>query len=135
MGTVLRASHLAKFCIPSPLFCENVHQFLDDTARKCIMYLREQHFSSETFLPLSTLEVITINETLRDIPDAKLAHDIITLNVPEAQKAVQLVCGNSLVTETAEIARQLAFGTMNRTDRYRVVSLDGIQFQVCHFVV
>ena len=114
------------------------YQFLDDTARECIMYLREQHFSPETFLPLSTLEVTPINEKLRDIteiPNVKLVHDVITLNASQAQKALQFVCGNSLVCETADNARQLAFGTANRTDRFRAVALDGTQFQVFELVV
>jgi structural maintenance of chromosome 1 len=39
----------------------------DDTARECIVYLREQHFAPETLLPLTTLEVTPINEKLREV--------------------------------------------------------------------
>lgn len=104
----------------------------DETARECISYLREQHFSPETFLPLSVLDVMPINEKLREInnpPNVKLIFDVINCNVPQAKKAVQFVCGNSLVCDTPEHAKTLAYGSSDRSDRFRAVALDGTQFQ------
>lgn len=101
----------------------------DETARECITYLREQHFSPETFLPLNSLDVMPVNEKLRDftsIPNVKLLYDVINCNMPVARKALQFVCGNSLVCDTPDQARQLAYGDK---ERYRAVSLDGTQFQ------
>jgi structural maintenance of chromosome 1 len=45
--------------------------------------------------------------------------------MPQARKALQFACGDALVTETANQARQLAYGT----DRHRAVALDGTLFQ------
>uniref|UniRef100_A0A915EHG8 Structural maintenance of chromosomes protein n=1 Tax=Ditylenchus dipsaci TaxID=166011 RepID=A0A915EHG8_9BILA len=102
-----------------------------ETARECISYLREQHYGPETFLPLSTLDVQPLNEKLREIsnpPNVKLCYDVINCNLPIARKALQFVCGNSLVCDTPEHARHLAYGN-DRGDRHRAVALDGTQFQ------
>uniref|UniRef100_A0A914CSH9 Structural maintenance of chromosomes protein n=1 Tax=Acrobeloides nanus TaxID=290746 RepID=A0A914CSH9_9BILA len=104
----------------------------DDTARECITYLKEQRYFPETFLPLSVLNVIPINESLRQITDprgVKLVFDVIQLNNPLAKKALQFACGNSLVCETAEDARLLAFGGAAGGDRHKAVALDGTLFQ------
>lgn len=104
----------------------------DDTARECITYLREQHYPPETFLPLNSLDVMPINEKLRDIkdpPNVKLLYDVIQCNFPPAKKALQFVCSNSLVCDDPEHARALAYGGADSRDRYRAVSLDGTQFQ------
>ena len=96
----------------------------DDTARECITYLKEQRYFPETFLPLSVLNVIPINESLRQITDprgVKLVFDVIQLNNPLAKKALQFACGNSLVCETAEDARLLAFGGAAGGDRHKAV--------------
>lgn len=97
----------------------------DDTARLCIPYLREQRYEPETFLPLNVLEVQPLRESLRSLREAKLAFDVIQCNHPQAKKALQFACGNSLITETAEVAKQLAYGT----DRHRAVALNGTAFQ------
>ncbi|KAI1724897.1 SMC proteins flexible hinge domain-containing protein [Ditylenchus destructor] len=116
---------LGKFMIA--IVCDS-----DETARDCITYLREQHYPPETFLPLTTLDVHPVNEKLREITNpanVKLIFDVINCNVQSARKALQFACGNSLVCETPEHARQLAYGTGDRSDRFRAVALDGTQFQ------
>jgi len=100
-------------------------------ARECISYLREQHYSPETFLPLSTLDVHPISEKLRDIqdpPNVKLLFDVVTCNAMAAKKALQFSCGNALVCDTPEHARTLAYGRSDRSDRNKAVALDGTQF-------
>ncbi|CAD5226875.1 unnamed protein product [Bursaphelenchus xylophilus] len=96
----------------------------DDTARACINYLHEQRHEPETFLPLSTIDVAPLKEQLRNRRDAKLVFDVIQCSVPEAKKAVQFVCGNSLVAESVEVAKELAYGT----DRYKAVTENGTLF-------
>ncbi|TMS38591.1 hypothetical protein L596_005281 [Steinernema carpocapsae] len=101
----------------------------ETTARECIIYLKEQRYGPETFLPLAGLVVHPINETLRNIKDpqgVKLVYDVIQCNVPAARKALQFACGNALVCEKAEDARKLAFGG---ADRYKAVAMDGTLFQ------
>lgn len=106
----------------------------DETARECIVYLKEQRLAPETFLPLSLLEVHPINEklrlfffffgiylfaldnllvaSLRELTEprgVKLLFDVIQCNVPVARKALQFACGNTLVCETSEDARYWFF--------------------------
>ncbi|KAI6215832.1 hypothetical protein M3Y94_00430900 [Aphelenchoides besseyi] len=100
----------------------------DETARLCIPYLREQRHPPETFLPLNSLEVQPLKESLRnmtDPPNVKLVYDVIQCNMPQVRKALQFACGNALVTDNANQARQLAYGA----DRHRAVALDGTLFQ------
>ncbi|VDD87942.1 unnamed protein product [Enterobius vermicularis] len=102
----------------------------DETARECIVYLKEQRLAPETFLPLSLLEVHPINEKLRELTEprgVKLLFDVIQCNVPVARKALQFACGNTLVCETSEDARYLAYGSAS--DRYKAIALDGTLFQ------
>uniref|UniRef100_A0A914HXQ1 Structural maintenance of chromosomes protein n=1 Tax=Globodera rostochiensis TaxID=31243 RepID=A0A914HXQ1_GLORO len=111
------------------IVCDN-----EETGRECIAYLREQHYPPETLLPLTELRMEQIKEHLRDIrepPGVKLVFDVINVpgNAQHVRKALQFVCGNSLVCETPDHARQLAYGTDGRTERFRAVALDGTQFQ------
>lgn len=102
----------------------------DDTARECIAYLKEQRYGPETFLPLSILNVAPINENLRQLNEprgVKLVFDVINPTNPVAKKALQFACGNSLVCETPEDARSLAFG-VTTGDRHKAVALDGTLF-------
>lgn len=101
----------------------------EQTARDCITYMKEQRAEIETFLPISYLDVHPINEKLRELSEprgVKLVFDVIQCNLPAVRKALQFACGNALVCETAEDARQLAFGG---ADRHKAVSLDGTLFQ------
>ncbi|KAI6215897.1 hypothetical protein M3Y94_00438600 [Aphelenchoides besseyi] len=100
----------------------------DETARLCISHLRTQRHAPETFLPLNSLDVHPLNESLRSLtnpPNVKLIYDVVQCTIPEVRKAVQFACGNALVTDNAEQARQLAYGA----DGHRAVALDGTLFQ------
>ncbi len=78
---------------------------------------------------------------LTDPRGVKLVFDVIQCNLPAVRKALQFACGNALVCETAEDARQLAFGGADRhkvgvtlrfdrySERIQAVSLDGTLFQ------
>ncbi|KJH48024.1 RecF/RecN/SMC protein [Dictyocaulus viviparus] len=103
----------------------------EDTARDAIMYLKEQRYPPETFLPHHGLDVHPINEKLRELTypkGVKLVYDVIQCNHPAARKALQFASGNALICETAEDARTLAYGGAGG-DRYKAVSLDGTMFQ------
>lgn len=118
------------------IVCDNV-----ETGRECISYLREQHYGPETFLPISDLRVEPIREHLRDLknpPGVKLIFDVISVpnNDPNIRRALQFVCGNSLVCDTSEHAREIAYGiALSPGERYRAVALDGTQFQVYIFQI
>lgn len=117
------------------------------------------HMPSNLFGFLTPKTFLFISENLRSItdpPNVKLVYDVIQCTVPQARKALQYACGNALVTETSEHARQLAYGNslhnnnkhlMNGqisrassktsqkywmlagADRHRAVALDGTFFQ------
>ncbi|KAF7639885.1 Structural maintenance of chromosomes protein [Meloidogyne graminicola] len=117
------------------IVCDNA-----ETGRECISYLREQHFPPETFLPVSELRVEALREHLRDLkepPGVKLTFDVISvLNISSdanlntrIRKALQFVCGNSLICELPQHAREIAYGIARKSERYRAVALDGTQFQ------
>ncbi|VDO26724.1 unnamed protein product [Haemonchus placei] len=101
----------------------------EETARDAIMYLKEQRYPPETFLPHHGLDVHPINEKLRELTypkGVKLVYDVIQCNHPAARKALQFASGNALICETAEDARTLAYGSAGG-DRF-VCRFMGIQF-------
>ncbi len=51
--------------------------------------------------------------------------DVIRYDPPNVKKALQYACGNSLVCETVEDARKIAFGGH---ERHKAVALDGTMF-------
>ncbi|XP_072027504.1 structural maintenance of chromosomes protein 1A-like [Amphiura filiformis] len=100
----------------------------EKTARDCIQYMKEQRADPETFLPLDFIEVKPTNEKLREIRDprgVKLVIDVLRYDPPNVKKALQYACGNSLVCETVEDARKIAFGGH---ERHKAVALDGTMF-------
>ncbi|XP_002735243.1 structural maintenance of chromosomes protein 1A-like [Saccoglossus kowalevskii] len=99
------------------------------TARDCIQYMKEQRSDPETFLPLDYLDVRPTNEKLREIREpkgVKLVVDVIRFDPPPVKKALQYACGNSLVCESVDDARRVAFGG---AERHKAVALDGTMFQ------
>lgn len=59
----------------------------------------------------------------------KLVFDVINPQHQAARKALQFVCGNALVCESQEDAKQLAYGGGELKDRFKAVSMDGTLFQ------
>uniref|UniRef100_A0A1I7UIW6 Structural maintenance of chromosomes protein 1 n=1 Tax=Caenorhabditis tropicalis TaxID=1561998 RepID=A0A1I7UIW6_9PELO len=104
----------------------------EETATKAIAFLKDHRYPPETFLPNDALVVNPINEKLREIrkpAGVKLVFDVINVQHQGARKALQFVCGNSLVCETQDDAKQLAYGGTDLKDRYKAVSMDGTLFQ------
>ncbi|RLU19349.1 hypothetical protein DMN91_007906 [Ooceraea biroi] len=100
-----------------------------DTAKRCIEFLKSECLDVELFLPLDSLKTVTLKEKLRsvqELPNVKLLYDVIDILSPEISKAVLFVTENTLVCETAEDTRKLAFEIWHR--RYNCVSLDGCLF-------
>uniref|UniRef100_A0A8R1DV70 Structural maintenance of chromosomes protein 1 n=1 Tax=Caenorhabditis japonica TaxID=281687 RepID=A0A8R1DV70_CAEJA len=104
----------------------------EETAHKAIAYLKNHRYAPEVFLPSDVLVVHPINERLRDIKKpagVKLVFDVINVHHQAARKALQFACGNSLVCESQDDAKQLAYGGSGLSDRYKAVSMDGTLFQ------
>lgn len=80
----------------------------DKTARDCVQYMKEQRIGTATFLPIESLKTKPINEKLRELPGAKLVVDLLRFDA-SVQNAVTFVVGNTLVAESLNDARRLAF--------------------------
>jgi len=93
----------------------------DDTAAKCIKYLKDNRLGIATFLPLNKLKPKDVNNDLRKV-DKKgvigLALDLITFS-EKYRKVFEYVFGSTLVVDSVEIARGLGIGTE------RMVTLTG----------
>lgn len=90
----------------------------EKTAMECIQYMREQRVGIATFLPLDTLKVKPFDDRLRQ--KGRLVTDVLTYD-PIVAKAVQYACGNILLCETLDEAKQLCFGK----ERHKAVTTDG----------
>lgn len=76
-----------------------------------------------------------IREHLRDLrhpQGVKLVFDVIAVpnNDQGIRKALQFVCGSSLVCDTSDHAREIAYGIAYPGERYRAVAMDGTHYQV-----
>ncbi|XP_023289766.1 structural maintenance of chromosomes protein 1A [Orussus abietinus] len=101
------------------------------TATQCIKYLKEQLYCPETFLPLSNLLVESLKERLREIEEprnVKLLYDVIQFTPSDVGRAVLFVTKNTLVCETPEDARKVAY-EMDGNNVYDCVALDGTFFK------
>lgn len=79
------------------------------TARECISYLRDQRIGSMTFLPLESITAPTVAR--RSLPpnvSARLALDVVEFD-PAVEKAVVYALGSSLICDTLDDARELAW--------------------------
>ncbi|XP_050460773.1 structural maintenance of chromosomes protein 1A-like isoform X2 [Cataglyphis hispanica] len=131
---------LANLCKPihsrynvavTKIFGRNMDAIVVDTertAKQCINFLKQHKIGVEKFLPLDSIKVKPINERLRNKlqqTNSKLLYDILMLSFIEIDKAVLYVTKNTIVCETAEDARKMAFESGGN---YDCVSLDGCSF-------
>ncbi|XP_015793596.1 LOW QUALITY PROTEIN: structural maintenance of chromosomes protein 1A-like [Tetranychus urticae] len=108
----------------------------EETARRCIQYLKDQMMEPETFLPLDYIEVKPLKERLRNIQSPKgvrLVYDVLKYDPPQIERAVLFATNNALVCETPEDAAQVAFD-LGDGRRYDAVALDGTFYQKCGFI-
>ena len=85
-------------------------------------YLRNQRAGQATFIPLDTIQTKLINDRLRSLsPQARLAIDVIQFP-PAVERAVHYACGNTMVCDTLDVARNICY---ERGQRVKAVSLDG----------
>ncbi|GAV26916.1 hypothetical protein PMKS-000377 [Pichia membranifaciens] len=92
------------------------------TATECIEYMKEQRLGVASFIPLDTVKVQPLDSNLRNLSEnARPVIDTITYPA-EFERAVQYVCGNSLVCDTIEIATSLRW---SRGANVKLVTLDG----------
>lgn len=93
------------------------------TAIECIEYLKENHISPMTFIPLDTIKAKEVNEAHRKLGGSfKLVVDVIEFD-QSIRRAVLYAAGNGLICDTLEEARHLCYG--HDAKKYKVVTLDG----------
>lgn len=99
----------------------------EETALKCIQYLKDHRLGMATFIPLSTIRVPPVNELLRRQLKGsfRLVHDIIDCEEID-RKAVIYAVGSAVVCGTLREARQFAYeDPLTRENKVKVVTLDG----------
>jgi structural maintenance of chromosome 1 len=98
----------------------------DVTARECIKHLKEQRLERLVFIPLANVRVQAVDERLRRLGGtATLAVDCVTPKAPGLERAIVHALGDTLLCDTHEEAKRVAFGDAERGERHKVVSLDG----------
>lgn len=108
----------------------------EETARRCIQYLKDQMMEPETFLPLNYIDVKPLKERLRNIQSpkgVKLIYDVLKYEPAAIERAVLFATNNALVCETPEDANVVAFD-LGDGRRYDAVALDGTFYQKCGFI-
>lgn len=94
----------------------------EKTAIDCIEYLRNTRAGQATFLPLDRIQAKPINDRLRSIArGARLAVDVIEFD-PSIERAMHHACGNALVCDTMDIARNVVY---DKKVEAKAVTLEG----------
>lgn len=97
-----------------------------EIAMKCIQIVKERRLPPLTFLPANTIRVKEVNPALRALGgSSKLAIDCLKIKDERSARAFNAICGNALLCDTVEEARQLAY---HGEVRHKVIALDGTAF-------
>ncbi|CAG9942140.1 unnamed protein product [Clonostachys rosea f. rosea IK726] len=87
----------------------------------CIGYLREQRFSTMSFIPLDNIKVPAVNTAVKSFSGARLTIDTINFD-SSLERAIAYACGNSVVCDTLEIAKRICY---EKRTPVEAVTLDG----------
>ncbi|NIA04062.1 MAG: chromosome segregation protein SMC [Nitrospiraceae bacterium] len=93
----------------------------EDTAIKCVKYLKENHLGSVSFIPLNKIRSKTINKdlSLKNKPGfLTYAIDIIRYD-PQYERAFEYVFGDAIVIDDIKSSKSIGI------NKVRMVSLDG----------
>jgi len=93
----------------------------DDTAAKCIKYLKENKFGVATFLPLNKIKAPIIDAEKRNMKGAGihgLALDFVSFD-KKFEKAFQYVLRDTIIVDSVDVARRIGIG------KARMVTLTG----------
>ena len=94
----------------------------EQTAIDCIQFMRRQRSGQATFIPLDTIQARSVAEKWRTFASgARPAIDVINFD-QQYLRAFQYACGNTLVCDTLEIAKNICY---NRAQKVKAVTLDG----------
>lgn len=96
----------------------------EKTAKDCIQYLRDQRAGQATFIPLDTIQVKPINPNLKGaFKGMRMTIDAIDYD-SEVERAMMHACGNSMICDTLDIAKQIVYG---KGVEATAVTLDGMK--------
>ncbi len=94
----------------------------DETAAKCIKYLKREKLGVATFLPLNKIRGIEVKKEVKELLKANgvigLAYELIRTE-PKFKRVFQYIFGDTIVVEDIDVARRLGVGSA------RMVTLDG----------
>ncbi|KAK5136253.1 hypothetical protein LTR08_003860 [Meristemomyces frigidus] len=94
----------------------------EKAAKDCMAYLKDQRVGQMTFIPLDTIIHTQPNANLRGLQQGvRLAIDTIEFDT-NIERAMSFACGNTIVTDTLKIARNLCY---ERNVDAKAVVLDG----------
>lgn len=94
----------------------------EQTAIDCIQFMRKQRSGQATFIPLDSIQSRPVAEKWRTFASgARPAIDVINFD-QQYTRAFQYACGNTLVCDTLEIAKNICY---TRGQSVKAVSLDG----------
>ena len=94
----------------------------EKTAKECIRYLKDNRIPTMTFIPLISIQVKPVKESLRQLGGtAKLMVDVVQHDT-SIETAILYACGNTIVCDTHDEAKKIAF---HGEERQKVVSIDG----------
>lgn len=95
-----------------------------ETAINCVRYLKEQRLSAMTFVPLATIQGTIADDRLRTFGGtAKPVQDVMKFD-PTIEPAVRFAVGATIVCDTTDEARRIAYGQSDG-QRYKVVTVEG----------
>jgi len=94
----------------------------DETAARCIKYLKENKYGYATFLPLNKLKKAEFDEKIKELLKTKgvigFAIDFIKCD-PKFKKVFYYVFSDTLIVENIDVARRIGIGSA------RMVTLEG----------
>ncbi|CAI1969981.1 hypothetical protein SEUBUCD646_0F00530 [Saccharomyces eubayanus] len=90
-------------------------------AQECIAFLKKQRAGTASFIPLDTIETELPTLSLPDSQDYILSINAIDYE-PEYEKAMQYVCGDSIICNTLNIAKDLKW---KKGVRAKLVTIEG----------
>ncbi|TPX15123.1 uncharacterized protein E0L32_004681 [Thyridium curvatum] len=93
----------------------------EKAAGDCIQYIKDQRLPPMTFIPLDNIKVNATNSSIKGISGARLTIDTIDFDA-SLDRAMAYVCGDSVVCDSLEIARNIAYV---RKLPVKAVTIDG----------
>ncbi|CAG8983505.1 hypothetical protein HYALB_00004306 [Hymenoscyphus albidus] len=88
---------------------------------ECVNYLKDQHFSPMTFIPLDNIKVTAVDSSLKSLNKARLTIDTITFD-SSLERAMAFACGSSIVCDDMETAKNICF---KKNIQVKAVTLGG----------